>query len=175
MANPIDTYECLVNHIFLPPELPQSGDDLPFDTLVRTTSQALLAFKQFRPDQHASLNAIAELIDNTRYAHSGGRVNEVRLVELLAALPRKGGSIVLHVGAQNAGIVISSISGLRIRFKIFELSPLNEAVYAQKGRLRRSFPGSAIDVDFKTFGETGFVPTTAQTLAKLSSQAAPGM
>lgn len=71
--------------------------------------------------------------------------------------------------------MIGRSSDFAIRFEAFELAPRNEAVYATKGRLRRSFPGSAVDVDFEAFVETGFVTTTAHTLPKMCHQPAPGM
>ncbi|KAK1808508.1 hypothetical protein LTR12_017134 [Friedmanniomyces endolithicus] len=66
-------------------------------------------------------------------------------------------------------------SDLANRFEAFELSPRNNAVYQEAGRLHRSFPGSAVDIDLKVFAETGLVVTIARTLAKMSHQAAPGM
>ncbi|KAK5126609.1 hypothetical protein LTR85_009543 [Meristemomyces frigidus] len=172
----MDTYRCIVNHIFLPPELPHSDDGLAFDALIKTTSEALAVFKLLRPDQHACLDEVARLLGNMRYTHTDtGAVSEEKLAELLAALPRQGGHIVLHICAQNAGVIVSRPSDSAVRFEAFELSPLNEAVYAQKGRLRRSFPGVAVDIDLKVLAETGFVKTTCHTLAKMSHQLAPGM
>ncbi|KAK0265906.1 hypothetical protein LTR54_017584 [Friedmanniomyces endolithicus] len=102
-----------------------------------------------------------------------------KLAELLHDLPRQGGAILLYISAQNAGMVISRVSDLdsdlAIRFEAFELSPRNNAVYQEAGRLHRSFPGSAVDIDLKVFAETGLVITIARTLAKMSHQAAPGM
>ena len=61
-----------------------------------------------------------------------------------------------------------------IQFEAFELSPLNEAVIATKGRLRRSFPGPAFSVDLKSFEQVSFLATVAHTLAKMSHQTAEG-
>ncbi|KAK0877257.1 hypothetical protein LTR87_008871 [Friedmanniomyces endolithicus] len=166
------SHRSLVNHIFLPPQLPQSLDDPPFDVLLRSTSEALAAFKLVRPD--TTLTQLGQMLKNTQDVHSNGQVNEEKFAELLGALPWKGGSVVLHISAQNAGIIVSNTMSA-IRFEVFELSPLNEHVYKATGRLRRSFPGSAVDVDFAVFKESGFAAATAHTLAKMSHQAAPGM
>ncbi|KAK5144349.1 hypothetical protein LTR32_003703 [Rachicladosporium monterosium] len=166
------SHRSLVNHIFLPPQLPQSLDDPPFDVLLRSTSEALAAFKLVRPD--TTLTQLGQMLKNTQDVHSNGQVNEEKFAELLGALPWKGGSVVLHISAQNAGITVSNTMSA-IRFEVFELSPLNEHVYKATGRLRRSFPGSAVDVDFAVFKESGFAAATAHTLAKMSHQAAPGM
>ncbi|KAK0270797.1 hypothetical protein LTR35_013849 [Friedmanniomyces endolithicus] len=166
------SHRSLVNHIFLPPQLPHSLDDPPFAVLLRNTSEALAAFKLVRPD--TTLTQLGQMLKNTQDVHSNGQVNEEKFAELLGALPWKGGSVVLHISAQNAGIIVSNTMSA-IRFEVFELSPLNEHVYKATGRLRRSFPGSAVDVDFAVFKESGFAAATAHTLAKMSHQAAPGM
>ena len=85
-----------------------------------------------------------------------------------------GGHLPLFIGPQNAGVIISA-SDSDILFRAFELSPTNESVMSTKGRLQRTFPSCAVAVTRSTFFEKGFVPTVASIIAKLSSQAAPGM
>ncbi|TKA83391.1 hypothetical protein B0A55_01000 [Friedmanniomyces simplex] len=172
-------YRSLVNHVFLPPELPQSDDGDAFDIIVQTTFKALIEYKRLRADQHSSVENAIRMTGNMATAHVDGYIDEEKLACLMEAIPRDGGSIVLHVSAQNAGMIISRVSaldtGFAIRFEAFELAPLNQAVYQSKGRLGRSFPGSAVDIDIPTFAELGLVDTFARTLAKMSFQAAPGM
>lgn len=62
-----------------------------------------------------------------------------------------------------------------IYFESFELSPRNESNMKTRGRLRRSFPGSAFAVSQSTFDENGFQASLAQAIAKMSLQAAPDM
>ncbi|KAK5709143.1 hypothetical protein LTS12_028119, partial [Elasticomyces elasticus] len=175
----MNSYESLINHVFLPPELPQSHDGVAFDTLLDMIIQSLAAYKVLRTDQDAVLEAIICMISSMRYCHIQELVEEKKLAELLHNLPCQGGAILLYISAQNAGMVISRPTDLEsdsaIRFEAFELSPRNNAVYQEAGRLHRSFPGSAIDIDLKVFAETGLVGTIARTLAKMSHQAAPGM
>ncbi|KAK0266010.1 hypothetical protein LTS00_017972, partial [Friedmanniomyces endolithicus] len=143
------------------------------------TIQSLAAYKLLRTDQEVVLEASICMISSMRYCHIQELVDEEKLAELLHDLPRQGGAILLYISAQNAGMVISRVSDLdsdlAIRFEAFELSPRNNAVYQEAGRLHRSFPGSAVDIDWKVFAETGLVVTIARTLAKISHQAAPGM
>ena len=82
--------------------------------------------------------------------------------------------IPLYLRAQNAGVVISKVSR-DICFEAFELAPCNKAVITTKGRLRRSFPGSAFAVSQSTFDEDGFQDTLAKTIAKMSHLTAPNM
>ncbi|KAK5686853.1 hypothetical protein LTR17_026786 [Elasticomyces elasticus] len=175
----MNSYESLINHVFLPPELPQSHDGVAFDTLLDMIIQSLAAYKVLRTDQDAVLEAIICMISSMRYCHIHELVDEKKLAELLHNLPCQGGAILLYISAQNAGMVVSRPTDLEsdsaIRFEAFELSPRNNAVYQEAGRLHRSFPGSAVDIDLKVFAETGLVGTIARTLAKMSHQAAPGM
>lgn len=57
-----------------------------------------------------------------------------------------------------------------IHVEVFELSPLNRPVLTTKGRLRRSFPGSALALTIDAFEQPGFQATMAHTLAKMSHQ-----
>ncbi|KAK0258611.1 hypothetical protein LTR35_018148 [Friedmanniomyces endolithicus] len=168
----MDSNRSLINHVFLPPQLPQALDDLPIDFLLRSTLEALAAFKLIRPDP--ILAQVVQMLENTQDIHSNGHFNEAKLTDLLNALPRKRGMLVLHIDAQNAGVIVTNTTSA-IRFETFELAPLNEHVYNALGRLRRSFPGSAVDFDFTTCAEIGFVATTAHTLSKMSHQPVPGM
>ncbi|KAK1032140.1 hypothetical protein LTR74_018951, partial [Friedmanniomyces endolithicus] len=155
----MNSYESLINHVFLPPELPQSDDGVAFDTFLETILQSLAAYKLLRADQVGVLEASICMISSMRYCHIQELVDEKKLADLLHDLPRQGGAILLYISAQNAGMVISRFSDLDsdlvIRFEAFELSPRNKAVYQEAGRLRRSFPGSAVDIDLKVFAETG--------------------
>lgn len=175
----MDSYKSLINHVFLPPELPQSSDGVAFDTLLGSIIESLAAYKLLRTDEEATLEASIRMTSSMRYSHIEEFIDEKKLAELLHDLPRQGGAILLYISAQNAGMIISRFSDLgsdlAVRFEAFELSPRNNAVYQEAGRLHRSFPGSAIDIELKAFAETGLVDTVARTLAKMSHQAAPGM
>lgn len=75
--------------------------------------------------------------------------------------------------AQNSGILVTN-AGDSYHFETFELSPTNHAVNSTIGRLRRSFPGSAVKVGRDEALQPGFLETLAATLAKMGTQPAPG-
>ncbi|KAG0649292.1 hypothetical protein D0Z07_4347 [Hyphodiscus hymeniophilus] len=104
---------------------------------------------------------------------STGAVSEGKLADALRDLDKKGGSLPLHIRAQNAGIIISKVNQ-SINLEVFELAPHNEAVITTKGRLRRSFPGPALSVDMQIFEQISLQATMAHTLAKMSHQSAVG-
>mgnify|MGYP004524832295 FL=1 len=81
-------------------------------------------------------------------------------------------SIPLEVKAQNVGVLISSNKS-HITFEFFELSPDNKSAIF-KGRLVCSFPGLAASILITRLQDKGLQNMLANTLAKISTQAAPG-
>ncbi|TDZ21687.1 hypothetical protein Cob_v005405 [Colletotrichum orbiculare MAFF 240422] len=101
----------------------------------------------------------------------GGRsaVDDEELVKSLCQLLDSGGSIGLHIREQNAGVLISQVNSA-LNVEAFELSPSNRAVIKTAGRLRRTFPGTAVSISLKNAREDGFITTLAATLSKMSTQ-----
>lgn len=172
----MEAYKSLVNHVFLPPELSRAGDTVGINIFTVPTLKTLAALKRLSPpDRHGPIAQMVVNLRRMQRSHINNAANEERLVELLTELPQQGGTLPLHIAAQNAGVLVSMFDLSTIRFEVFELSPSNAAIYRVQGRLRRSFPGSAVDVNLDTFETAGFITVVARTLAKLSAQPAPGM
>ncbi|RMZ83548.1 hypothetical protein DV738_g1146, partial [Chaetothyriales sp. CBS 135597] len=168
----------LIHHIFLPPKLPNQDDSSPENesALLNTTIDALEEFKKWTvDDNNAAVDAVIDMVKGlelvTDFINSNGAINERELSIALKDLPQKGGTILLHIRAQNAGIMISKVDS-SIHVEAFELSPRNEDVLTTKGRLRRSFPGPALALTIDAFEQPGLQSTMAHTLAKMSHQSA---
>lgn len=58
--------------------------------------------------------------------------------------------------------------------EVFEVTPDNYHVISTKGRLRRSFPASALSIKQDAFQDADFCAVFASTLAKMSQQRVPG-
>ena len=168
----------LVNHVVLPPKLPQADDFHAGHErcLLDTTLNALHALKPFVASQHDGTlsRAIATIKNLQRSQDEFGNISETELCKLLDELAsgKNPGSIPLEVKAQNAGVLISSDES-HITFEFFELSPDNKSAMF-KGRLVRSFPGLAASIPIARLQDKGLQNTLADTLAKMSTQAAPG-
>jgi hypothetical protein len=169
----------LFHHIVLPPKLPQDDDhDATLDRcLIDTTLKALRDLKSSVTTQHEHTVDIAiATITNLKHAHdSNGQISETQLRPLLSRLVQGTGTgtIPLEIKAQNAGILISRKDDCII-FEFFELSPTNVSAM-RNGRLLRSFPGLAASVPISTMQEPGLIDTLVDTVAKLSTQIAPGL
>lgn len=150
----------LVNHVVLPPQLPQADD---FDAarerfLLDTTMAALRALKAFTTTDKDGMitNAIVSTDNLKRSRNQLGDIDEV-------AYRRNNGSDPLEIKTQNAGILISS-DGADVTFQFFELCPNNKSAIL-KGRLIRSFPARAASIPATKLQEKGLQCMLAQTLA----------
>lgn len=178
MATLTDTHKVrrVVHHVFLPPQLPQEGDEDSEVTLIDITSQALVAIKNLLPpDSHLeALDNSMVLLNNIRAINglSGGKIDETRLHSALKTL-RVGQTLVANVVSQNAAVLVTRQSD-QLVFEEFELLPLAAAVNATRGRLTRTFPGLAVAVPAEILNKTDFLTMIASTLSTMCHQQAPG-
>ncbi|KAI1100553.1 hypothetical protein F4804DRAFT_348467 [Jackrogersella minutella] len=170
----------IVNHVFLPPQLPQA-DDYKVEheeALLESVLRTLSSFKNHVQDYQAAVVEMA--IDSLQTLHhsqdstnSPSIPDEKQLLNAFEErLIQKHGMVVFHVRAQNAGIMFTR-SHASVQVEMFELSPDNKAVISTEGRLRRFFPGSAVAIPLETFQLPTFQATVAHTLSKMNCQRAP--
>ncbi|KAF9695776.1 hypothetical protein EKO04_006190 [Ascochyta lentis] len=168
----------LVHHIALPPKLPQADDyDAKHERcLLSTTLEALRSLKSSVTSQHEAVVTYAiETIENLMNSQDDfGNVSEVQLQKLLNQLVDSNhmSTIPLQVKAQNAGILISRKDS-HVTFEFFELAPDNKNAMLS-GRLVRTFPGFAATISVSKLQEAGLIGMLANTISKMSTQAAPG-
>ncbi|KAF2276055.1 uncharacterized protein EI97DRAFT_47175 [Westerdykella ornata] len=169
----------LIHHIVLPPGLPQADDSDPDleRCLLRTTISALQEFGNLCPSESlAQVEYVVSTINNllaTKGPH--GFINEEQLTTSMQRLADGDGlgAVPLEIKAQNAALLLSRSNG-GITFEAFELSPSNESVMATRGRLVRSFPAVAVEVDVSQFADKEFQRAIAHAISKMSFQHAEG-
>ncbi|KAI5927230.1 hypothetical protein F4810DRAFT_649849 [Camillea tinctor] len=170
-----ETLEFIIHNVFLPPKLPQSGDDIDnascetvlLDIVIKALSQFSSHVHRTHRDSIQSaqkgIEIFRELRGNTEW------IIEEKLAKSLGQLATdEDGSFPLHVTAQNAGIIVSC-DETQVQFESFELSPRNKDVMGTKGRLRRSFPASSVSIPIERFSEELRL-AIAHTIAKMSYQ-----
>jgi hypothetical protein len=175
-----DATTYLVNHVVLPPKLPQKDDHNPAheQCLIDMVILALEDLREFSKGHDvkqiigSAVQAIVNL-DSTRDRH--GYLNELALKQVLQQLSQaKSNDLVpLEIKAQNAGLLVYRRQD-SIVFEPFELSPTNNAAMNSVGRLVRTFPASASKIPASTIQVEAFRESFSCTITKLSSQAAPG-
>ncbi|KAI0409107.1 hypothetical protein F4802DRAFT_615626 [Xylaria palmicola] len=183
-----DDMKYIINHVILPPQLPQSDDYNPASE-EQLVHRAIEAFRLFRtilqqaPSDTTEPVAICHafnMLNNLAGTYSVGEtsacIDEIALGDALSRLHKDAAPIPLYVHAQNAGIIVSSAADGSddIHFELFELSPLNKDVMNHAGRLQRTFPGCAIAVPRREVQTRSFLQTLTDTLAKMSYQPAAG-
>ena len=180
------TYNLLyfINHVFLPPKLPQKDDaDITGDlALTEECRTALESFVAYLPSgDHSKWASCAKMLSRMletrdrgdmivenvkmglREMTSGGRLNlgwDCSLRSLSIDI------LLFYIRGQNAGLIIRA-APKQFAFESFELSPTAAAVMASKGRLLRSFPGPAITLDSEKMAEPSFQEALAELLARL--------
>ncbi|KAK5188621.1 hypothetical protein LTR92_011356 [Exophiala xenobiotica] len=134
-----DAIMYIIHHIFLPSHLPQEDDtSSQYKTfMVDITIKALRKFKSCHAEHDTgAIDSVINMVNSLKAISDNfdtvGTVNEKKLFSALGDLARKGGIVLLHIRAQNAGVMISEEKG-SIHIEVFELSPLNRAVLTTKG------------------------------------------
>lgn len=174
----------LIHHIVLPPQLPQKNDWKVEceNALLETTEEALQTFSDtIRTEQSqiaSQIDIVVSTVCNLRSVRNdSGFLSDSQLANLLHTLTSSETfkAIPIEIKEQNAAVVISTQGvGADVVFEIFELSPPNETVMMTKGRLKRSFPTHAYAISPQRLQEEGLIESLAQTLARMSCEAAPG-
>ncbi|KAH9845920.1 Protein of unknown function (DUF3645) [Teratosphaeria destructans] len=164
-----------VNHIFLPPKLPDQEDEECGDVLIRLTADALKALRSLvtLPQSQAAIEKAIHVVLSLRTIHDNSGVNEVDLRNAVATLKDEK-TIAVNVSAQNAAVLVTRKQD-QLMFEQFELSPRNEAVLAAKGRLVRSFPSAAVAIRSEMLDEADCAPTIARTIATMANQSVAAM
>lgn len=188
-----------LENIFLPPKLPQNGDDANIvsheASMLALVADALQEFSTtIQAGDKIAIDGAAKAIKRFRKIVDGsGFLNEDMLREGFYDLNKngtladpckpergcviranladrkEGGFLLLHVRAQNAGVVITCDKDAAV-FEPFELSPQNASVMAISGRLKRSFPASSTAVSLDVFQQDQCQAGLANTIATMSYQ-----
>ncbi|KAI0275472.1 hypothetical protein BC834DRAFT_853041 [Gloeopeniophorella convolvens] len=160
----------IAQHVFMPPKLPQEapGDEAERQmnmTLCHILIQSAQVFLCSLPTPQqpiwVQVIKMLEFVELVTYFPLEKYVLESILSNMLAE-----DVFVMHVRAQNAGLVIRRLRDT-VRFEMFELSPRNEDVMSTEGKLLCSYPGPAIQVSTDTFLNHSFLSELASFLVQM--------
>ncbi|KAL8784895.1 MAG: hypothetical protein Q9213_003708 [Squamulea squamosa] len=130
--------ECIIDHIILPPKLPDKAEDSDF---VAAAEKALLYL-------------VVSVIDRFQQQYPSDRLSDELLskafskMELQDALP-------IRVRAQNAGLICRRHKDT-LSIECFELSPRSGDVMRCSGSLRRLFPAHGVAIPIDVANDTQF-------------------
>ncbi|KAL0569705.1 hypothetical protein V5O48_012255 [Marasmius crinis-equi] len=161
---PSKDLEYLINHVFLPPKLPQS-DDSSVDNAHNLCSKVLEAAVAYW--QRGENRSVIRMLENlcSLYNTDAFTMEDLKQVMLGMGV---GDFTTFLVRAQNTGVIIRKLHD-RTVFEFFEVSPPNEVVMSNKGRLICSYPGPAIAVPSERANDPNFITEIAAFLAQMNT------
>ncbi|KAF8326322.1 uncharacterized protein EI90DRAFT_2975813 [Cantharellus anzutake] len=162
-----DLLDFVINHVFMPPKLPQEADESPerIDFLLSTIRKSMKLYRQHyvAPEHQALWDSLLKMVGTLR------RINMDPGVGISECIKRRstGDTIAIFIRAQNAGVIIRCGEEETI-FENFEASPTNSAVMDCTGKLVRSFPGPAIAIRNNIMQDPDFVEELAAFLTEMN-------
>lgn len=153
----------MVDHIFLPPQLPQTEDTGSDLNILHIAVDALKILEEVA-------NFAPNAIRNARFALSTIESSDSPALRRKLSALEVGKTTAVYVKAQNAGVLITRQEQNQLVFEQFELSPDNKAVYASPGRLVRTLPASSIAIDASMLQKDDFATMIADTLSTMTDQ-----
>ncbi|KAL7275320.1 hypothetical protein RUND412_001745 [Rhizina undulata] len=158
MALTSEQLEYIINHLFLPPKLPQKADEGVGEKEAALLTCVYNAAEAYEHHLAGSAKkqwvSIVNMLSKAKKIQHSGSFSMDRLVSAMVGMSC-GDILVLHINAQNAGLVLRHMER-EIIFESFEVSPTAEAVIGAKGKLRCSYPGPAIAIPLETAKDRHF-------------------
>ncbi|KAF8861161.1 hypothetical protein BDZ45DRAFT_618648 [Acephala macrosclerotiorum] len=164
-----------INHVFLPPELPQKDDTNAFNekVLMETVISGLKLFRTYFP-----MNQTYQLDHSIRMMHcmismrdKNGFLDPIILDEKMRRLSDFD-SIPIHLRNQNSGLLITKV-GSEFRFESLELLARDKDVMGCKGRLKRRFPDASVALHDRHIKDGRFRKPFIELLVKLDREQSP--
>ncbi|KAK0465643.1 hypothetical protein IW261DRAFT_1160704 [Armillaria novae-zelandiae] len=160
--------DCIVNHVFMPPVLPQADDrDLSHDAaLCRAVLDCARRYQShLLNDAHKSRwDVIIKMLQNFE-ATLSDTLASAKVDRQLSSMDI-GDTLVFYIDGQNASVVFRKLAE-EVIYEAFEVMFPNEKVMGAIGKLISSFPGPAIAVPFETFDVPAFRQELASFLVEM--------
>ncbi|KAH9063764.1 hypothetical protein EDB83DRAFT_804615 [Lactarius deliciosus] len=160
----------VVEHVFLPPKLPQEAQTGKADretnmALCHILLQVAATFHQYLlPSQEFVWTRMERMIKSIQRAATASPIER----ELGSAFSNLvvGDVFVMHIREQNAAVVIRVLTDC-VRFEMFEVSPPASTVMSTNGKLLCSYPGPAVEVSPEIFANKVFLGELASFLIQM--------
>ncbi|KAH9988207.1 hypothetical protein BJV77DRAFT_964507 [Russula vinacea] len=167
-----DIFRSVIEHVFLPPKLPQAGPSEENEhkangALCDSLVEAARDFLQNLPSSQRPLwTHMIKMMDLTRRA-AKVQFEEADLQHVFSDMA-VGDVFSMHIRAQNAGLIVRRLAlADLVQFEVFEVLPLTSPVMSTKGKLLCSYPGPAIQVPADTFMDECFLRQLSSFLVQM--------
>ncbi|KAH8896015.1 hypothetical protein GQ53DRAFT_854400 [Thozetella sp. PMI_491] len=170
-STPAQHDEALINHLALPPQLPQREDGEISGLESRIISRLIRASKSMRDlrdnSRTETWDAVRRSLEASKRITVIERLERASLVSEFQNLSPDT-FLPVYIRAQNAALLIyQSSDSDEVIFEAFEASPSNRDVLAAEGAMDWDFPGSVAAIPLSVFRD----PSFAENLASFLEQA----
>jgi len=173
-----ETLAHTIDHIFLPPKLPQDGDINKSENDIAMLDFVHAVLVDFKPNLNVEnpgakmpeirIDYVRQVLGKFIDLHRGGQLETGSLEREFKHMVANGiETIPLYIKEQNSGILVRKV-GQEIVFQSFEVSAHNESVIGCQGRLLCSFPGPTIAIPTATFQDPAFQKELVLCLVEMS-------
>ncbi|THU98150.1 hypothetical protein K435DRAFT_721087 [Dendrothele bispora CBS 962.96] len=172
MSTPSPTLEYVVNHVFLPPKLPQKDDYTISNEefLCKTVHQSAVKYlrsKHVAQKNVAAWRAVVKMLDNLVKCHSQEGLTAEGIEYALGEM--EGGSVLAYlIREQNAGVIFRKLPD-KVVYEAFEVRPSNKNVMSTSGKLFCSYPGPAVSIPLEHFENPYFLHELSSFLVQMDS------
>ncbi|KAI5806049.1 hypothetical protein EDC01DRAFT_638496 [Geopyxis carbonaria] len=170
---PLAHLEFIINHVFLPPRLPSTSDEnsrFSNAALLKAVHAGIKDYKVYgeTPENHREVTTCVEMLSTMCELETGDTLDVAAFSWHLHHL-KLHERIVLHIAAQNAGIIITRASDHFV-FASFEASPKSSAVMQTTGKLICSYPGPCVAIRAEVVLDINFTDTLVLFLEQMKQQ-----
>jgi hypothetical protein len=167
-----DIFRSVIEHVFLPPKLPQAGssEENEHKTNAALCDSLVEAAREFLQNVPSSQRPLwIHMIKMMDLARRAAKVQfeEADLQHVFSDMAI-GDVFSMHIRAQNAALIVRRLALADfVQFEVFEVSPLTSPVMSTKGKLLCSYPGPAIQVPADTFLGESFLRQLSSFLVQM--------
>ncbi|KAJ6533684.1 hypothetical protein B0H19DRAFT_1272325 [Mycena capillaripes] len=168
---PFNELNYLINHLFLPLQLPQQEDNSPQadHALCTRVIREAISFRGtlVSPDENRRWDVVTRMLqqlERTQQSMDG-------LSELIGNM-HIGDSMVIPIAAQNAAVILRKLREHTV-VECFEVDPPNSEIMAAIGRVVCLYPHAAIGVSNTTFENPAFRRELASFLSHMAVEVLP--
>ncbi|KAG9566451.1 hypothetical protein KCU71_g4050, partial [Aureobasidium melanogenum] len=162
----------LINHIALPPQLPQSADS-DTSTINRNLLHLLQdATKSFNHNACPAWTSVSRMLSSLDHTEQAKTLRDDLLGANLNALSPSD-CLALHLPLHNCAVLVLRKNSETVVVETFEVSSANESVMSTQGRLVRTFPARAVVCPTSKFFDESFQSQFQLALRRLATEAPP--
>ncbi|KAB5572265.1 hypothetical protein GE09DRAFT_662607 [Coniochaeta sp. 2T2.1] len=170
----LESLNFMIDHVFLPPRLPQGDDTNPEGSLdmVRLLYNSVLEFWRAESTSRPAVTPALQMLKRFHETNGSNETLDKQILRDIITNLKSGDIALFHLRRQNAGLLVTARQD-DVLFEAFELLAPNKHVMSCQGALLREFPDRAAVVALDKVRNDDFLDVLADTIQKLDVSIAP--